>query len=201
MCSQSFNSCEENRPIKPCCGCYIVTGISNVTGPTGPTGPRGDPGLIGPAGTEGATGPTGPTGPAAGLNAYGGLYSTTSQTFPDVATPTTVIMANPMADYDVTTATPNAISIIEGGIYEVSYSISATLTDAGNLVVAVRENNETIIGSSGTIALEAGETGNLAKSLIVRLTDGSDISLALISTTATQGGTINFASLSVKLLD
>ncbi len=179
----------------------IPSGLVGPTGPTGPTGEQGPQGIAGIQGVEGPTGPTGPTGPAAGLNAYGGLYSTTTQAFQQLPdTPTTVELKNFMEDYDVT-QNDNTITLIEGGIYEVSYSISATLTSAGNLVVAVKDKNQLVEGTTGTLNLTTGGTGTLAKSTIVKLYDGAVLSLVLISTTSADGGSINQASLSVKLLD
>lgn len=217
MNSQNFNDCKQDWPtIKPCNRCCFIagatgptgptgaTGIQGITGPTGPTGPAGPTGIAGPqgvAGIQGVEGPTGPTGPAAGLNAYGGLYSTSSQSFQTIDdTPITVNLENEMEDYDVNQS-GNTVTIIEGGIYEISYSISATLTDAGNLVVEVRNVSETIQGSTGTLTLTAGSTGTLSKSFIVDLEDGAALYLALVSTTSTQGGSVNQATLSVKLLD
>ncbi len=178
-----------------------LQGLPGPTGATGPTGPMGPTGEIGPAGgPTGPTGPTGPMGPAAGLNAYGGLYSTVSQPFGQIPdTPITVNLDTNMEDFDIT-GDSNAIQIIEGGIYELTYTITATLNDPGNLVVGAMQNDKVINGSLGTITLEEPGMGIMAKSIIVRLIDKSLISLALISTTTT-GGTINQASLTLKLLD
>ncbi len=172
----------------------IPRGIIGPTGPIGATGPQGISGL------QGIEGPTGPTGPAAGLNAYGGLFSTATQTFPQSQTPIVVTLENPMEDYDVTDEN-NTVTIVEGGVYEINYTISATLKDAGNLVVAVRNVERVIDGTTATIELPANITGTLAKSVIVDLIDGAALSLAILSSTAANGGTINQATLSVKLLD
>ncbi len=201
MGTQNFNCCDQEKLSKLCCGyCYIAgptgpTGVMGPTGPMGPMGPAGDPGPAGPQGIEG------PEGPAAGLNAYGGLYSTSTQAFQKIQDdPITVTLDTPMEDYDVT-AESNAVKIIEGGIYEVTYVITATLAEAGELVVGVKENDKDVVGSKGTIKLEDAGTGVVAKSFIVRLKDKSSITLALLSATTEQGGTVNQASLSVKLLD
>ena len=197
------NCCNKGCIPKPDCHYCFVAGPTGARGPTGPTGPTGPAGEIGPQGADGAQGvpgPTGPTGPAAGLNAYGGIYSTETQDFGPIVDPITVTLPNPMRGFDVTTG-PNTITLIEGGIYEISYSISATLTEAGSLVVSVMDKNQPVVGSSGTITLEAGSTGTLSKSIIVYLFDGAVLSLSLVSSTSQQGGKINQASLSVKLLD
>ena len=91
--------------------------------------------------------------------------------------------------------------IIRGGKYEVTYNVIATLDEAGDLVVGVKENDKVIDGTSSKITLPATGMGMAAKNIIVKLTDKSSISLAIISTTSNSGGTINQASLSVKLLD
>ena len=145
-------------------------------------------------------GATGPTGPAAGLNAYGGMYSTSSQTFPQQDEYITIKLDTPMEAYGVT-GENNAVKIIEGGKYEITYNVIATLTKAGDLVIGVKENDQDVTGSSSTITLPDAGMGMAAKNIIARLTDLSSISLAIISTTSDDGGTINQASLSLKLLD
>lgn len=196
MYQQNFDDCGGDIPSNNCCGFTFLAGVQGPQGSIGPTGPTGPAGI----GTEGPTGPTGPTGPAAGLNAYGGLYSSTGESFQTIPAPTTVTLANPMESYNVTQAN-NAVTIIEGGNYEVTYTVSATLVDGGDIVVSLRGNNVPIEGSMGTITVPQGGTGNLSKSVITDLEDGSAVSLALMSTTSAGGGTINFASISVKLLD
>ncbi len=202
MGSQNFNDCKQDWPTIPTCNKYcFVSGATGPTGSAGSTGPTGATGPQGLAGLQGIEGPTGPTGPAAGLNAYGGLYSTSDQAFQEISdTPITVTLANQMEDYNVNQEN-NTVTIIEGGKYEISYSISATLTDSGNLVVAVRNVNQIVEGTTGTLILSPGVTGSLSKNIIVDLNDGAALSLSLISTTSSEGGNINQAALSVKLLD
>ncbi len=200
MNEENFDKCVQEKILKPCCSpCYVLgpAGPRGATGPTGPIGPTGPAGIPGPQGTQGEIGPT---GPAAGLNAYGGLYLSTPQTFQSQQQPITINLDTPMEDYSVTGGT-NAIQIVEGGIYEVTYTLTATLNQPGNLVVGVKENDKTIPGSSGTITLDTAGMGVIANNIIVRLTDKSSISLAILPETTVQNGNINQASLSVKLLD
>ncbi len=171
-----------------------ITGDQGEIGPTGATGPQGEQGPKGDPGIEG------PTGPAAGLNAYGGLFSTTRQDFTQIQDPLTVTLDKPMEDYRVTEAN-NTVTIVEGGIYEINYTVSATLNETGNLEVDVRSAGRTIDGSKAVLELTQGVTGTLAKSFIVDLTDGAALSLALVSSTSQTGGSISQATLSVKLLD
>ncbi len=200
MNEENFDKCVQEKILKPCCSPCYVLGPAGPRGSIGPTGPTGPIGPTGPAGIPGPQGEVGPTGPAAGLNAYGGLYSTSAQAFQKQQNPITINLDNPMQDYDVT-GDNNAIQIIEGGIYEVTYTLTATLNEAGNLVVGVKENDKDVVGSSSTITLTEAGTGMIANNIIVRLIDKSLISLAILPTTTVSGATINQASLSVKLLD
>ncbi len=196
MKSQNFNCNDQDKIFKPCCGpCYVM----GPTGPIGPTGPQGETGPIGPAGPQGEAGPQGtqgPTGPAAGLNAYGGLYSTSAQTFQTQDVPITVELDTSMEDFDVT-GESNAIQIVEGGIYEITYIVTATLGEAGDISFAVKENDKNIVGTTTTLTFTEAGTRIIAKNSIVKLLGKSSVYLVLLS--ATQNGTINQASLSVKL--
>ncbi len=105
-----------------------------------------------------------------------------------------------MEDYGIT-GSNNAVQIVEGGIYEVTYVVNATLNTAGNLVIGVKENDRELQGTSGTITLDEPGIGIVAKNTIVKLLGSSSVYLYIMSTTSTQGGTINQASISLKLLD
>lgn len=172
-----------------------------LVGWTGPTGPTG---TTGATGATGATGPTGPTGPAGtGLDAYGGRYSTIDQTFTTTAgTPTQIELANamPTLDIDITTNT-NALTINDAGDYELTYNALAEVDNAGNLTLAIRNNGTNIPGTVQTLTLTANESESFGGSIVVTLTAGSIIDLALTSTTDTTDGTVNQASLTAKKIN
>ena len=179
-------------------------GIQGEIGPTGPQGIQGEIGPTGPQGIQGEIGPTGPTGPAGtGLDAYGGRYSTIDQTFTTTAgTPTQIELANvmPTLDIDVTT-NPNALTIIDAGDYELTYNALAEVDNAGNLTLAVRNNGTNIPGTVQTLTLTANESESFGGSIVVTLTAGSIIDLALTSTVDTTDGTVNQASLTAKKIN
>ena len=184
-----------------------LTGPTGPTGPTGLTGPTGPTGLTGPTGPTGLTGPTGatgPTGPAGtGLDAYGGRYSTIDQTFTTTTgTPTQIELANvmPSLDIDITT-NPNALTITDAGDYELTYNALAEVDNVGNLTLAIRNNGTNIPGTVQTLTLTANESESFGGSIVVTLTAGSIIDLALTSTVDTTDGTVNQASLTAKKIN
>ena len=181
-----------------------LTGPTGPTGLTGPTGPTGLTGATGPTGLTGPTGATGPTGPAGtGLDAYGGRYSTIDQTFTTTTgTPTQIELANvmPSLDIDITT-NPNALTITDAGDYELTYNALAEVDNAGNLTLAIRNNGTNIPGTVQTLTLTANESESFGGSIVVTLTAGSIIDLALTSTIDTTDGTVNQASLTAKKIN
>lgn len=179
-------------------------GEDGATGPTGPTGPQGIQGEIGPTGPQGIQGEIGPTGPAGtGLDAYGGRYSTIDQTFTTTAgTPTQIELANVMPTLDIDeTSNPNALTIIDAGDYELTYNALAEVDNAGNLTLAIRNNGTNIPGTVQTLTLTANESESFGGSIVVTLTAGSIIDLALTSTVDTNDGTVNQASLTAKKIN
>ena len=180
------------------------TGLTGTTGPTGATGLTGPTGPTGATGLTGTTGPTGATGPAGtGLDAYGGRYSTIDQTFTTTTgTPTQIELANvmPSLDIDITT-NPNALTITDAGDYELTYNALAEVDNAGNLTLAIRNNGTNIPGTVQTLTLTANESESFGGSIVVTLTAGSIIDLALTSTVDTTDGTVNQASLTAKKIN
>lgn len=169
-------------------------------GPTGPTGATGPQGIQGLAGEIGATGPTGPAG--TGLGAYSGRYSSTEQNFTTTTgTPTQIELANVMPSSNITTATPNSLTITEDGTYELTYNALVEVNNAGNLTLAIRNNGTNIPGTIQTLTLTANESEAFSGSIIIPLTNGNVIDLALTSTVDNTDGTINQASLTAKKLD
>lgn len=166
-------------------------------GPTGPTGATGPQGIQGLTGEVGATGPTGPAG--TGLEAYGGRYSTAEQNFTTTTgTPTQIEIANIMPSANISTATPNSLTINEDGTYELTYNALVEVNNAGNLTLAIRNNGTNISGTIQTLTLTANESESFGGSIIVPLTTGNVIDLALTSTVNNTDGTVNQASLTAK---
>ncbi len=203
-------------------------GIPGVAGPTGETGPQGAVGPVGPAptltvapvqtvpsGTAAAvqitggdgtyqlefTIPEGPTGPANGLNAYGGLYNTASQTLNLQAnTPVTVELGNPLPSSSVGETESNTISITEDGVYEISYDVVASLQSAESLTITANDGSNDIVGSSQTLSLEANQPQVFKAVTLADLNAGDSVTLEAESTNAVTGS-ITSASLTVKKLN
>lgn len=186
-------------------GATGATGVTGPTGPigvTGPTGPTGLQGATGPTGATGVTGPTGatgPTGPAYGLNAYGGLYTTTGTLNLTTDTPAQITLENEMPLYNVTTGS-NAINIAQDGVYEINYSATLSTDTAADIGVSVREGTTNITGTLQTVEAENGDPETFGGSIIVELESGDTIDLAV---TSSQNGnvTVTQATLSVKQLN
>jgi BclA-like protein/collagen triple helix repeat protein len=117
-------------------------GVAGPAGIAGPTGPPGSPGATGPAGVAGTAGPqgiagpsgatgppgqTGATGPAGsnGLSQYAYVYNLAGET---VALEAAVTFdSNGVMSSGITHAAGAAgITLVNSGIYEVTFSVSAT---------------------------------------------------------------------------
>lgn len=184
---------------------------AGATGPIGPTGPQGIqglqgiPGTVGPAGPTGATGPTGPTGPTAGLNAYGGLYSSDNGTVTlDNTNPATVPLDTTMTNENITTNT-NTITITQSGVYELIYFLRGTADTTDTVVLSVRDNGVNVAGTEISKSLDQTNETDYYGDVITSLDAGATLTLSLQGTgtastvTLTNAG-VN-ASLSVKRLD
>ena len=106
----------------------------------------------------------------------------------------------PTLDIDVTT-NPNSLTIIDAGDYELTYNGLAEVDNAGNLTLAIRNNGTNIPGTVQTLTLTANESESFGGSIVVTLTAGSIIDLALTSTVDTTDGTVNQASLTAKKIN
>ncbi len=152
----------------------------------------------------GPTGPTGPTGPAAGLAAYGGLYSTTPQTLNLVIGGTTQIPLPASVPSAGVTYTPtNSITVTTAGTYEINYNTTLSAAVATTITFAVRVNGTDVPSATISRLLSVGTSSLFNGSTIVNLAAGSVIDMALSALLAvgiTLGSGLN-ALLSVKKLN
>jgi len=172
----------------------------NFVIPAGPTGPTGITGATGPTGV---IGPTGPTGPTAGLNAYGGKYSNTTQTINlGIGTQTQVPLPTAMPNLNVTYTPTNSITVAQAGTYEINYFSNLSAALATTLTMAIRVNGTNIPSTVISRTLSVGTSSIYNGSVIVTLTAGSVIDMALSALLAvgvTLGSGVN-ATLTVKKL-
>lgn len=177
------------------------TGLQGIQGLTGPTGPQGLTGATGPTGTTGATGPTGPT---AGLNAYGGKYSTAPQTLNLTLGGSTQIPLPSSSPNLNTTYTPaNSITVTQAGTYEINYFSNVSVAIATTITQAVRINGTNIPSTVISRVLSVGVGSIYNGSTIVTLAAGDVIDMALSALLAvgvTLGSGLN-ASLSIKKIN
>ena len=144
--------------------------------------PRGDIGPTGPqgiAGTIGATGPTGPIGPGTGLSAYGGRYNNTASTInlsilSQTQVPLEVTMPNLAVNYS-----PNSLVITQSGNYEINFYLNLTATVATTITTAVRINGTNIPATVISRALSVATSSIYNGSVIVALTAGNTIDMAI----------------------
>lgn len=188
-------------------------GLAGATGPTGATGPQGlvgatgPTGATGPQGLVGATGPTGvtgPTGPANGLNAYGGKYSDTPQTITlGIGTQSQIALPSTMPNLNTTYTPANSITVTQAGTYEINYYSNVSVALGTTVTLAVRNNGTNIPDTVISRVLSVGVGSIYSGSVIVTLTAGDVIDMAisaLLAVGVTLGSGVN-ATLSVKKLD
>ena len=183
------------------------------TGPIGPTGPQGDIGPTGPQGEVGATGPqgeVGPTGPQGevgpatnGLAAYGGLYSTSTDTVSLTENvPVTLTLGSQMPDLNVTYGA-NSITVTQDGDYEINYGLLGSVNPASTITIAVNVNGAP--ETSGTISQDfiVGTARSMNGSTILSLNAGDEVTLTVegsATTTLTPLDNVN-SYLTVKKLN
>ena len=151
-----------------CCqSCVCPPGPLGPVGPQGFNGPQGVPGLQGLDGLQGALGPTGPqgsqglfgpTGPCCSVPGviYAGVYSLVDQQVPAGAAFTyELVEAVSPGGVDISNAsTTGAITVLNHGIYRISWSINTILTPpipapVPALTAAVLVNGFPLLQSSG----------------------------------------------------
>lgn len=144
---------------------------------------------------------TGPIGPNAGLAAYGGKYSNTSQVLNiGLGTQTQVPLANTMPNLNTTYTPANSITVAQAGTYEINYYSNVSAALATTVTFAVRNNGTNIPSTIISRALSVGVESIYSGSVIVTLAAGDVIDMAisaLLAVGITLGSGVN-ATLSVK---
>ena len=167
---------------------YIL-GNSGLIGPTGPTGPQWLNGI------------TVPTGPSSGLSVYGGRFSNTTQTITlGLGTQTQIVLPSTIPSRNTTYTSTNAITVSQGGVYEINYFSNVSATVATTLTLAVRVNGTNIPSTIISRALSVGVSSIYSGSVIVTLAANDVIDMAASASLAlgvTLGSGVN-ATLSVK---
>ena len=152
------------------------TGAAGATGAEGPTGPTG------PAGAAGATGPTGPTGAPPTLNA---LYATNtgSQTLATTGDDATFDTNQVEQGTAIThTASTPTFTLVDAGVYRITYSVVATNTSStGTVGVELEANSASVPGSKSSATISTtSNLATLAKSVLVNA--GASTTVTLTST-------------------
>jgi hypothetical protein len=122
-------------------GANGTPGAAGATGATGPAGAVGATGSSGPAGTNGSTGAAGATGPTGtnGLAQYAYIYNLAEENVP-IEAPVTFDSNGVMTSGITHFAGSSAVTLVNPGTYEVTFSVSGT----GPNQVALFDN-ETIV--------------------------------------------------------
>ena len=181
-------------------------GIQGATGPTGATGEQGIQGATGPTGAtgeqgiQGVTGPTGATG-TADLNAYGGGYNTTPQTLNLTIGGTTQLpLPSAMPLKNVTNTPVNSLTVGATGVYEINYFSNVSAALGTTVTMSVRRNGTAIPQATISRVLSVGVSSLYSGSIIIALTAGDVIDMALSALLAvgiTLGSGVN-TTLTVK---
>lgn len=185
-------------------------GIQGPMGPQGIQGPAGPTGAEGPQGPVGATGPTGPTGPEGPAGAAGpigeappvsALYATNVPVQNPVSAGTALVFnTNQLEKGSSIVHAPDSgvFSIVQPGIYLISYSIVGTNPSEGSTIrVELQVNGATVPGSrtSETIAVATG-TASLSSSVLINVPASSSLSLVTLE----DGSTFTNANLVIQRL-
>lgn len=163
--------------IFPCCDGFAYIGIP------GPQGPKGDTGPMGPQGEPGTA--------SSGLEAYGGLYNSSSQ-LPAITAVNTYVQLSlntPMPLKSVTTGA-NSITTTLAGDYEINYNLLVSTSKAADIGVVVRNNGTAIAQTRVVQTLATDDTtglsydGRLTCTTIVTLPANSvlDLGIAVLNT-------------------
>jgi len=158
-----------------------ATGATGATGPQGPiglTGPAGPQGPVGATGATGATGPIGPQGPAGTFDLFAGrFYGTGISDATPTYTEATLFPATQTAIlYDSTTGTIT----LEEGVYLITYGTNYVTTGTSvpsiSLNVNGTEDATTLVTETATAT---DPTGNLSKSVLLSVADGTTVTVSL----------------------
>ena len=136
-----------------------------------------------PRGETGATGPQGTTA----TNEYGYKYDTTTNPITLTANTVATVPLNQTGPLNVITgATTNALTIGSAGTYKIDYFFNGISNTAGDVNLAVYNNNNLVPGSTITLNLETANEKNATGSIIASFTEGNVITLGLESTTGVE---------------
>jgi len=120
-----------------------------------------------------------------------------------VASQTQIPLANTMPNLNTTYTTPNTITVSQAGTYEINYYLNLSMSVASTLTIAVRQNGTNIPATQMSRSLSANANSIYSGSVIVTLTAGTNIDLAmsaLVALNVTLSSGVN-ATLSVKKLN
>ena len=147
---------------------------------------------------------TGPAGPATdGLSAYGGLYSTSTDTVELTEnTPVTLTLGSEMPALNVT-YDDNGITVAQEGDYEINYGLLGSVEPASTITISVNVNGTP--EASGVISQDfiVGTARSMNGSTIVSLNAGDVVTLTVegsATTTLTPLNNVN-TYLTVKKLN
>ncbi len=153
---------------------------------------------------QGPTGPTGAAGPTAGLNAYGGKYNDATQTLNlGIGTQTQIPLPSSMPNLNTTYTPTNSITVAQAGTYEINYFTNLSVALGTTVTLAVRNNGTNIPNTVVSRVLSVGTGSIYSGSVIVTLTAGAVIDMAisaLLAVGVTLGTGVN-STLTVKKLN
>lgn len=164
---------EANKNIKFC----------HIQGPTGPKGEKGE------------RGPIGPVGPTPTIS-YAMRYSISNQQALQLQqdVDTIIPLEETGSAFNASYDTANSIDVKESAFYQISYYLSGTLQQDGNLKINVMSNNVLLAGSSIGVNWSANTLNNVSNTIIAALVEGDVVTLNVSSpqaATLTLGANIN----------
>ena len=179
MCCPSFNCCNPDPCCTPCCG------SQGLQGPQGPQGPQGIQGLPGEPGPQGPQGDPGTS--AAGVEAFGGRYNSSTQLIFPTAVGTPVILAlNTAYPLKNVTSAANQLTVTQTGTYEIYYNFLVNANSRVDLMTYVRVNGTELTPTrvAHTLSLEVSSTSltidaRFTTSVIANLNAGDTLDVAL----------------------
>lgn len=148
--------------------------------------------------------PQGPTGPSFGLNAYGGRYNNTGGSISlGIGTQSQVPLSVTMPNQNITYPTANSITVSQDGVYEINFFSNLSVALGTTVTLAVRSNGTNIPSTVISRTLSVGTSSIYSGSVIVTLSAGSIIDMAisaLLAVGVTLGSGVN-STLTIKKLN
>ncbi len=84
-----------------------------------------------------------------------------------------------MSNLNTTYATQNSITIVQSGTYEINYLINVSVAIGTTLTIAIRNNGTNIPSTIISRVLSVGTTSTYSGSVIVPLTAGNTLDMAI----------------------